>query len=779
MRMGQLVVAALLLGAVGMGNAFSWQQTTKGQFRTGTLSGVQATLPPGEDDGLLRLATPVLNGSFDESDDSLDGWGVHAAGIGPHLVEVLPSAAGYTTVAHLRAAGGGDTAEVYQDITRGLDYLERLNFELFLRSSETHTGYHSLVFVAEVYDTLNQWINSVDYLLSGTAPWLVDIDYRDQVTPDRWNEFRLNLRLDVENRLYPYTWDGVGRIRLRWICLADHASDSCGILLDRIWAASFMDDNFNDGVVDPTRWTVYDSLCHVEETNGVARFYGYNRGSVFYGSLDRTGYLVGNASAEASARVRIFYMEPEEGQEFELGFYSPSTGKYLILKAHRLSTGGTFYVAYSDGSSWYSTEPVNLDWPNRFRTWRIRYYADIHAFAAWVDGYLVGGAVDFTLNDFYPYFAYTDTDLDPADSVEVQVDRFQYYDFSQNDWTTRYLAAGEYLSAPQDPGTYAEFLTVYRAATLPSGTACRLQFRTAPTQSDLANAPWMGPGGPGTFYETPSATLYRYHTGHRWFQLRVLLETTDSVNTPAVDTLRIQADSLLALEGTDSGAVQIPQGFSSVVHYDAAGHRTLVAHFQNPQTGSGNLTFSSAVHDTFHYAMANGISRWWNLSAQGAYDAVDLTFFYKEEDLSPETSDTAEAQMWAWRWDQTQWDSFSPTQLDTAQNFLYCAGLAALSQWTLGPQNPIQVQEQTPPPLARCRLYQHGFQTWLEVPRPGIWHLVLYDAAGRRILQTTLQTTQRHQRLLVPTPPRSGVYFAKIHGENTPAQVLRWVYLRP
>ncbi len=771
--------AGLLLEAQDLRASITWQQQSKAQFQTGTLLGLQATWPPGEDDGLLRLATPVYNGSFDETDDSLAGWTNTSAGAGPHRVEVLAQAGGRNQVLHLYAEGLGDTARVYQDITEGLDQLERFNFWVYPVGSEISPSSHRLLFLAEIYDTLGQWIATVHHLLSGDwSEWGIDYDYRDQLTVDQWNLFRLDLKNHIQRKIYPYTWQGVGRVRVYFLLQSLYSLNRYGVWIDDVWAALFPDDNFDDGSIDQTRWTVYDSLLSIEETNGYLRFYGYERSTTTfpYASLDRTGHMVGTASAEAAARVHLLYMEPKEDQEFELGFYSPSTGRYAILRAHRLSNGGVFYIAYSDGSQWYTTTPVDLEWPNRERSWRILYDDQNQCFSAWVDGYLVGCVDNFSINDFYPYLGATSSDLDPSDSLEVHVDGFQYLDFAQGDWTTRYLASGAYQTAPQDLGVYADFLRLRWVSDLPTGTACRLQIRTAATETALTTAPWEGPEGPGTYYEASPALVPRFHDGHRWFQVRVLLSSTDSTLSPSLDTLEILADTMEALEA-DSSTVVLTPDVASVVQYDDNGQRSLVATFFRPQ-GAGNLVFTAAVHPEPHPGMLDGLTRWWNLQGEGTYDSVHLTFFYQQNDL-PDPNFT-EADLWAWRWDGVQWTPFPADTVDTLRNWLYCSGVIRLSQWTLGPQGATEREErgrETPTAHARLLLASRGATLELQNLQPGRWHGRILDAAGRQVAEVSWFLPAGFHRLALPAPPHAGVYFLRLESPKGHGQTLRWVAL--
>jgi len=519
---------------------------------------------------------------------------------------------------------------------------------------------------------------------------------------------------------------------------------------------------------------VYDSLYHVEEAGGVLRFYGYAHGSQTYASLDRTGHFVGTGSAEAAALVHILHMEPEEGQEFELGFYSPSSQRFLILRAHRTATGGFYYVAYCDGTQWFTTPSADLPWFTDPRPWRILYDAQDQRFQAWVDGHLVAQVESFSLQNYYPYFAATDTDVDPNDSVEIHVDQFQYLDFQENDGTTRYVPAGMYLTAPQDAGTYVAFHRLRWSAQTPPGTACKLQLRTASTLQNLQTAPWQGPQGPDTYFTGGTAPVPWFHDGHRWFQIRVLLSSTDSLQTPTLDSLVLTWDSLAVIQG-DSGGIQLPQEYPAAVHYDAEGHRSVLVRFYPPQSSAGNLWLSSAVHPEQHYAMTNGIHRWWNLHTEGIYDSLDLTLFYQPEDLPPNLS---EPDLWAWRWDGNQWTSWVPDSLDTLSNAVQCRGIPALSQWTLASEGATRFQENPPHSATVGRILYAQRQAWLDLTHgsPGPVLVEIFNVSGQRLWHRQQTLPAGRHRWALPSGYPAGVYFLRISLPQHSPLLLRWAW---
>lgn len=68
----------------------------------------------------------------------------------------------------------------------------------------------------------------------------------------------------------------------------------------------------------------------------------------------------------------------------------------------------------------------------------------------------------------------------------------------------------------------------------PHGTSVRFQIRTAATADSLRDASWIGPAGPGTFYERPGSSL-KVDPAHEWIQYRAVLETPNGSSSPVLE----------------------------------------------------------------------------------------------------------------------------------------------------------------------------------------------------------------------------------------------------
>ena len=762
------LLTVYLLVFVGIGGSQVWIQNTKAHFRTGTLNGVQATIPPGEDDGYITLARTVYNGFFNESDDSLDGWIPENQGDGPHTIEVV-DAAGRTSVLHLYASYGTQITRtrVYQVLKDGLDFLTRFNIELYPISSEISgnggIAMHVFVYDSAGNDLINGWFTFVlDGPLGGNYQW------QNQTVRDRWNIYRFDLKAYIERHLSGHAWSDVAQVKIMLTAEGNHPGESYGAYIDAIWAAPFIDDNFNDNLINTSKWKEYENLYHVDEQNQVVRFWGYDNSNTLWSSLDREGDTVHTASCEASALIRTQYMENEDGQGFSLGFYSPVSGKMLILFGKALPDYhlGYYEVEYYDGSSWNSTTLGTYYFLNmaNFYTWRIFYDADNQRFEAWVDGKMVGRVENFPMTEYYPYLAAVDNDNDPLDSIDCQVDNFMFFDFSQGNWDTRYVPYGEYISAPYDFGFEADFRRLRWVGSTPPGTDIKFQFRSGETLTELQNSPWFGPTGINTYYTTSGQNIYEFHDGHRWFQVKAILSSTDSLVTPTLDSIIVEFDSMAVIQG-DSALTTIPvgQGVTSVVHYDGNGNRSLVAHFTNPVGSQGDPQFLSAVHNQAPMGIDRPINRWWRLDFTGSFDAVDLTFFYLNSDL-PQGFPEDSLHIWHYMGNPPAWADSLPDLLDTLNNFASINNITQLSKWSLGLPAPTHVSESTVDRTYPVLGLNGGKEITVVFSSKamGYTNISIFDVTGRAIFNATRLIPQSGERVITfrnPVYGKPGIYF--------------------
>ena len=773
MKAFKLFVSILMVVSPAFGD--SWVQATKDAFKTGVMDGVQATKPSGEDDGYLRLATTVYNGYFDESDDAMDGWVDESTGDGTHTVEVVDGG-GRTSVLHLYASYGTEEtfARASQTFTEGLDFLTRFNFEMYPISSEI-TVSSRIVLHVFAYDSQGNPIIQggwLTYLLQGEYTPRYQ-DWRAQTELDEWNVYRFDLKSDISSKLsVGYTWDDIASVKVMFSIEAMASGRASGAYIDAVWAAPFIDDNFDDNVIDANRWTEYDSLYNISEENQYLRFWGHDDDdqAQTWASLDRErDTVLSSHSCEVSALVRHQYMEDEEGQEFSIGFYAPSSGKYLILKAHRTSSSqnqGVYVVTSCDGTTWsdsvigtYYFLPMDA-----FHEWRLLYDADNDKFEAWVDGEMAGRVTNFQMDDYYPYIAATNNEIDTTDSIDCQVDDFMFFDFSQGDYDKRYVQSGEYITAVQDLGFPVNFLKLKWKATEPSGTDVKFQFRSGWTLSEVENAAWRGPNGPGTYYTTSGELIDDYHDGHRYFQVKAILSSDDSMATPTTDSIVVEFDSMAVIEA-DSGQVELGDGVNTVVHYDNAGRRSLVAYFTDLSGHSGsNPMFTAALHHESNPHLNGGINRWWRLGLEGDYTSVDLVFYYLNSDVP---SDMDEGSLVLWRYDGS-WTSMEPDERDTSANFLRRNGVTALSEWTPGEPGASGMSEdrsKSPAetaPVMDVLLRDGMIGARFVLPQAASCDFSVYDAAGREVVRVGRSFDKGAHTVWLGSVPHSGIFFLRL-----------------
>ena len=94
----------------------------------------------------------------------------------------------------------------------------------------------------------------------------------------------------------------------------------------------------------------------------------------------------------------------------------------------------------------------------------------------------------------------------------------------------------KFVSPPIDIGKEVSFLSLYWDATTLFGvTDVQLQLRTENTLGDLESADWMGPTEQDSFYVSPFTAINPVHNGHRFYQFRAKLITTNPLYTPVLN----------------------------------------------------------------------------------------------------------------------------------------------------------------------------------------------------------------------------------------------------
>jgi len=77
-------------------------------------------------------------------------------------------------------------------------------------------------------------------------------------------------------------------------------------------------------------------------------------------------------------------------------------------------------------------------------------------------------------------------------------------------------------------------------ATVPETTALKFQLRWAQDQGQLENAAWFGPGGVGTFYETPGQELPKPPAGARWLQYHAMFVSLYECTSPQLRQVTVE-----------------------------------------------------------------------------------------------------------------------------------------------------------------------------------------------------------------------------------------------
>jgi hypothetical protein len=80
-------------------------------------------------------------------------------------------------------------------------------------------------------------------------------------------------------------------------------------------------------------------------------------------------------------------------------------------------------------------------------------------------------------------------------------------------------------------------------AQCPAKTWVKAQLRSAAAEEELVRSPWLGPGGPGTWFASGEAVPPGLARG-RWIQYRLALGATIAVATPRVTELSIEYDGV-------------------------------------------------------------------------------------------------------------------------------------------------------------------------------------------------------------------------------------------
>lgn len=98
----------------------------------------------------------------------------------------------------------------------------------------------------------------------------------------------------------------------------------------------------------------------------------------------------------------------------------------------------------------------------------------------------------------------------------------------------------EYISEAKYLGREVSFDSLYWFAnTSPGLTSIQLQFRSENTLSDLASATWYGPTETTLFYTNSISKINPVHNGHKFYQFKATLQTSDPLYTPVLNNVKV------------------------------------------------------------------------------------------------------------------------------------------------------------------------------------------------------------------------------------------------
>jgi hypothetical protein len=98
-----------------------------------------------------------------------------------------------------------------------------------------------------------------------------------------------------------------------------------------------------------------------------------------------------------------------------------------------------------------------------------------------------------------------------------------------------------YVSPPYELNEANPTKVGWQAET-PPNTQVKLQLRWAETIEDLEKSPWLGPGGGGSFYETPGQTFGDVPRPAKWLQYKASLMSPNGCFSPKLKEVRIDFD---------------------------------------------------------------------------------------------------------------------------------------------------------------------------------------------------------------------------------------------
>jgi hypothetical protein len=101
--------------------------------------------------------------------------------------------------------------------------------------------------------------------------------------------------------------------------------------------------------------------------------------------------------------------------------------------------------------------------------------------------------------------------------------------------------SGTYTSVPKDAGGGAFFGSLRWNATVPAGTALRLQLRTGSSEAELPTKAFTGPDGTAnTFFTESGQRIPSLHNGSRWMQYRAYFSAAARAGSPVLSAVTVE-----------------------------------------------------------------------------------------------------------------------------------------------------------------------------------------------------------------------------------------------
>jgi hypothetical protein len=105
-------------------------------------------------------------------------------------------------------------------------------------------------------------------------------------------------------------------------------------------------------------------------------------------------------------------------------------------------------------------------------------------------------------------------------------------------YTESYIVSGKYDLGELHASVFDSLF--WQADTVAGVTSVLFQLRTAESDFALDGATWYGPTGKESYYTTSGSAVNPNHAGHRWYQFRALLKTSDPLQTPVVRQVSVK-----------------------------------------------------------------------------------------------------------------------------------------------------------------------------------------------------------------------------------------------